>query len=266
MQKNKILVLGDSFGLLDDENRHWMELWAKRYDLYTDHYAIAGGNHVTIASNFLSASLNLSNVRAVVFMVTDMIRSEAIEINENFDFCPRDIPKILDTFTARPSRLDWNDIFKRNFYGEPICDAQDFYKRVMLPNQYEELPTTKAFYDVASCRWIAKANYLSLQFIIRYFLMNNIPILLVNTIWDQGNSLHTLDTPGAFRWDWVENKLSDKITYLMQTNHISLEQAEEIADNFDSFNISSNFIELTSEEKTRYRLAQIRKRDPFIYR
>jgi len=72
MAKFKILVVGDSFALLDKKHSHWARLWAHKLNGETEHVAMSGGSHVSIVNHAMAVKPNLSEYAGVMYFITDL--------------------------------------------------------------------------------------------------------------------------------------------------------------------------------------------------
>lgn len=247
MRKNKVLVIGDSFSLLDDTHSHWAKLWSNKYGLDTVHYGIPGGNHVNIVSNFFSNNIEYQEVCAVFYFVTDLLRTDRISVANNTsdkDFEKMLVDLLYDLSFSNNDTSFWEQVFEQNSEKPSSITGLSSTVNSVITNY--SLRTDIDFYRVTNLNWIIKANYNSMQFLLKHFDSLNIPQCVVNTHWQQGNNLHTKYSK-AFQWDCTipENLQNQSLSpeKNKSENHIRYEDAIKMSLWFEIYRKNNKIFE-----------------------
>lgn len=251
MARNKVLVIGDSFAQLDPVHSHWAKFWANKYHLDTDHFGIPGGNHVSIVSSFLHQTIDYSNVRAVLYFVTDMIRSERTSLESSSGITDREYAaNLVDTIF----KLTFDENENENLWEQLYCGLcapgtsfnwGEYEKLLYSPNTVLSSSITENidFYRASSLPWIMKANYNSMQLLLTQFEFLQIPVCIVNTNWRQGNELHVKYSKAAHQWDAFNLHSTFSINTAYSNNHVDTDDAIIAAIHFDLYTKKYNIFE-----------------------
>ena len=249
MAKFKLLVVGDSFALLDQKHGHWAKIWAQSQGGTTEHIAWGGASHVQIVSHVLGQDIDWRSISGVLYFVTDFFRMEAV----NDDMIPPGLgPDLLKHVSQRGIDMllymnnwkdpnydeSWRTVLDGN-HTSPESWPQTFKLCGALPVDYGTLKPTTALYDNISLRWVARANFNSFKLFARTVkLIHKTPVYAITTAWDQGNHLFEEYIP-ELSGVWTQNLADDgtrhDIDYAgaASANHVLVDDAVNMAKRFN---------------------------------
>lgn len=257
----KYILVGDSYGVLDETHSHWAKLWADKHGHTVDLLGLEGSNLVNISS-FVD-SLDLSSYDGLIYHFTSLLRTETtsieggspnfciidqlgkISIDDNNDFFDHCLPKVEKgyNFVEGSLRADIHqpyvvtdvDVTPFNMVSywydgkatDTITDFKDGYDKFMTSR-------ANGIYNNTSIRWIVRANMMAYT--------NTIMML------DRLGIKHVTVFPTCGGFKPVQSYLKSKFNNLHlwdQTdiaklhpnetesrNHINLETAQKLADSF----------------------------------
>lgn len=201
MAKFKILVVGDSFALLDKKHSHWARLWAHKLNGETDHIAMSGGSHVSIVNHAIAVKPNLSEYAGVMYFITDLFRLEGVDNSQKPPDAPYNDHNAIDALLRlndykdpRHDR-DWHNALDWQQRDPPLDWIQAYSGFSAMPTLYREHRVPTALYDHISFRWLATANATALRYYIQFCTAQNVPFIGINSAWEQGIDVIKSTTP-----------------------------------------------------------------------
>lgn len=260
----KFIVVGDSYAVHDKDHSHWAKLWADKHGHAIDLLGLEGSNLVNI-STFVE-NLNLSSYDGLIYQFTSLLRSETTSIegvtpslcildqlgkisidssNDFFNHClPKDYkgyefvagslaPRVLDSFYICDAEVTpfnmvpfWYDA-KTNQY---VYNYKENYDLFMTAR-------ANGLYNNTSIRWIVRANMMAYKNTI--LSLNNMGLKHVTVFPTCGGFKPTLEylkhqLPNSLYWDQTDI-VSLHPNETESRNHVDIETAKKLADNFNFF-------------------------------
>jgi len=194
MLKN-LLVLGDSYALLDDKHGHWASMWADVNNIKIDHMGYPGAGHVHIINKFLVKPILLEKYDAIFYSVTDFLRADVTakknklaqidSILEHYKIMPREpMAKSLSDITDRELAHAYPNLLNR--LKTISQEDQDRYAKTLnyTNEEIEEridimIKNIEGFYNSMLIQWITRANLFALETLILKCREKNINLVLV---------------------------------------------------------------------------------------
>lgn len=255
----KILVTGDSFATLTQDNSHWASIWADQHGFTTNHVSYPGQNYVKIVQTL--ENRNTSDYDAVIFCMTDFLRMSINNIESEIP--SGDSAKWMVDFLLGyyKDKAFLNSIISNHnddyvewplteYTRKEVCMTKHaidvFYdlENVRQPtneNDKRELTRAGLVYSMISLRWLIKSNWFALSsFAKDCKYKHNIPLICVTSPtkdWKHWRANHLPEE--CIFWNssldfTLENDIGD--------NHLSLQDANHMADLFDNFCQQNNLI------------------------
>lgn len=240
MAKFKILVVGDSFALLDKKHSHWARIWAQKMGGDTEHLAIGGGSHVTIVNHAVSVKQDLSEYSGVMYFITDLFRLEGVDHSQKPPDAPYNDHNAIDALLRlndyKDSRhdRDWQCALDWTNTDPPLDWIQAYSSFSAMPTLYRTHRVPTALYDNISLRWLAAANATALRYYIQYCGLQNIPFIGIHSAWEQGIDVIKSTTPFN---SWLMTSTGEHrslINYAASTsaNHVDVDLAVSMSKRF----------------------------------
>lgn len=248
MAKFKVLVLGDSFALLDKTHSHWIKIWANRHGGTTEHMGYSGDGHVSIVNKTLHAVDDWSQYAAVFYCITDFLRLQAADPLFLGRPEAREIPyndhRAIDFLLRLNNDLhpdhghDWHYIVN----GQEELDAeqpQACTSYVCMPRYYGENSSATLLYDNISLRWLASANVNSMRLLASVLQHQNVPLIGIQHAWDQGTAelLAAMpNIPVIWKANTRDGQHHTQINYATanSSNHVEIDDAVTISKRFEA--------------------------------
>lgn len=251
MSRCKILVVGDSFAVLDPEHSHWIDIWAltQNVDITVEHFAHPGNNAVNIVSEFEMVYKEPYDFDFVVFQVPDFFRSEVASVRTEQPIKPLDRIEYSAELLKNKSFLkctlgdnslegykDYLPSYFTKFNFEHIQTGQWLNKIGMSLDEYTPrdqsiFEHTAKFYESASPRWLFRSNLTALKYFNALMLANDIPCCFAL---NPGTSNEEIDAiTSAINLNFFPMKIRSEN---IGRNHISLTYATECAILFEQYN------------------------------
>jgi hypothetical protein len=249
MSKRKILVIGDSFAVLDPDHSHWVDVWAQQHDIEVEHFAHPGNNAVNIVSEFEIVYKEPYDFDYVVFQVPDFFRSEVASVRLDQPVTPVDRIDYLTELFKNKSFLDCtiNDNSPENFKeflpnyftkfsiehvqtGQWLGKLDQSLKDYSFRDRsfYEH---TARFYESASPRWLFRSNLTALKYFNALMSSNDIPCCFALNPGTSDEEIDSITSTINLNF-WPMKVRSENIG----RNHISLTFAQECATLFEQYN------------------------------
>ena len=240
MAKFKILVVGDSFALLDKKHSHWARIWAQKLGGDTEHVAIGGGSHVSIVNHAIAARPDLSEYAGVMYFITDLFRLEGVDHSQKPPDAPYNDHNAIDALLRlnnyKDSRheQDWQNALNWQQQYPPLDWIQAFSNFSAMPTLYREHRVPTALYDHISFRWLATANATALRYYVQYCELQHIPFIGILSAWEQGIDVIKSTTPFN---TWIMTTTGEhrsEINYALSssTNHVDIDTAMAMSKRF----------------------------------
>ncbi len=240
MAKFKILVVGDSFALLDKKHSHWARIWANKLGGETEHLAFSGGSHVTIVNHAVTVKPDLREYAGVMYFITDVFRLEG----SDHSLKPADAPYNdhnaidallrLNDYKHSNHIRDWENALNWEQHHPPLDWVQAYSSYSAMPNQYREHRVPTALYDNISLRWLAAANVTALRFYAQYCKLQHIPFIGINSAWEQGIDVIKRLTPFNTWLMTTTGEHRSQINYSLcsSANHVDVDIAVNMSKRF----------------------------------
>lgn len=258
----RYVLVGDSYGVLDDVHSHWAKIWADKNKHSIDLLGLEGSNLVNIST--LVEQLDLSIYDGLIYHFTSLLRSETLSIAGNtpsiciadqlgkisvdsktefFDHClPVErkgyyynsagimTPYALESFqNTNVNVTPFNMVpFWYTGVNEPVVNSHNV--------DYDKFMKSRAngLYNNTSVRWLVRANMFAYKSTIRY--LDQLGIKHITVFPPCGGFKpvikylnHTF--PDISLWDQTTvEELHPSETD--SRNHITLELAQKLAENF----------------------------------
>lgn len=238
MLKN-LLVLGDSYALLDDNHGHWASMWADVNNINITHMGYPGAGHVHIINKFLEKQILLEKYDTIFYSVTDFLRADVTAKKNKLE----QIDTILtyyDGMPWEPMNKSLSDIsIKELAHASPNLlnrlktisqEDQDWYAETFnyTGEEVEEridimIKNMEGFYNSMLTQWITRANLFALETLILKCREKDINLVLV--MWP-GVEMHKDNFDGAqvfncTNFDYNDDK-NDSRNHLTKYNHKKL--------------------------------------------
>lgn len=259
---SKVLIVGDSFSLLDEKHSHWLKIAGERQGFETIFASgdYGGTSHVSNVSDFLETNGHLLNeVDAVYYFSTDLTRLEVtanwstkntIELFEQWyygawaDQTDDTLPKMA------------KDMIYSNIYN--MMESYGYAAERIQMERADTIPAAKHIYENIGATWLFRANYNSFLLLEAKVKMAG-KHLFVSDIFKQVSRIR----PDLNVWHGSEESCGSFSEDSL--NHYDLETATKIAYAFEDYvQTDPRFVGFTSK-KSRF-LDVLKKKQGFIYR
>lgn len=258
----RYVLVGDSYGVLDDNHSHWAKLWAEKNGHDVDLLGLEGSNLVNI-STFVE-QIDLKKYDGLIYHFTSLLRTETLSIggttpsicvadqlgkisvdskNEFFDHClplePKSYyynsanilkPYVLEPFTSTNVEVTPFNMVPFWYSGE---------KELAVYNHnanYDQFMAFRAngIYDNTSIRWLVRANMLAYKSTILYLEQLGLKHITVFPVC--GGFFPVIEYlsqkfPNILLWDQTTVGRLHPIE-TESRNHITLDLAQKLADSF----------------------------------
>ena len=231
-----LLVCGDSFALLDDKHRHWMDYASTGNSC---HVGYPGANHTHICADLNQEQL--SKYSGVVYHITELFRSEFTENILSLGDLADNINTIYETDLVRMYTSTDTDLGKAKGY---------FCSPAWIQNADND--NMGNMYKYSSLNFIIKANINSMLSLYYNAVSNNVPFLFVISPFSkQPDGIRDI-LPGKVyefdsqtkMWDLPGNqaKIMSEQNHL-SSNHVCKDLAQIMADDFVEWNMEHRVFE-----------------------
>ncbi len=258
----KYVLVGDSYGVLDETHSHWAKLWANKHGHEIDLLGLEGSNIVNIST--LVEQLDLRQYDGLIYHFTSLLRTETLSIGGSTpSICIADQLGKISTdessnFFEHCFPLEANGYYFNSanilkpYALEPFKSTVDVIPFNIVPFWYsgkeestihnhnegfDKFMTYKAnsIYDNTSIRWIVRANMFAYKSTISYLDqlgIKNITVFPTCGGFEQVIKYLNHRLPNARLWDLTKvGRMHPRETD--SRNHITLELAQKLADNFE---------------------------------
>jgi len=258
----KYVLVGDSYGVLDETHSHWAKLWADKHGHEIDLLGLEGSNLVNIST--LVEQIDLEQYDGLIYHFTSLLRSETLSIegdspslciadqlgkistDEPNDFFRHCLPSELNGYyidsanVLKPYALEPFATTKVN--AIPFNMVPYWYtgkKEPAIYNYNESYDKFMAYrangiYDNTSIRWLVRANMFAYKNTVRYLDYLGLKhITVFPTCGGFASVIQYLrhKFPNILLWDQTTvSRLHPRETE--SRNHITLEVAKQLADSF----------------------------------
>ena len=238
MSKN-LLVLGDSYALIDDSHGHWASMWADVNNINITHMGYPGAGHVNIINKFLVDPSSIEKYDTIFYNVTDFLRADVSAKNNKLD----QIDNILMYYNGMPSEpinKSLSDIpDKEMAHASPNLlnrlktisqEDKDWYAKTFnyTDEEGEErinimIKNMEGFYNSMLIQWISRANLFAVETLILKCREKDINLVLA--MWP-GVEMHKDNFDGAQIFDCTT--LDDGVDKNDSRNHIIRSQHKKL--------------------------------------
>jgi len=224
-----LLVLGDSYALLDEKHGHWASMWADINNISVTHMGYPGAGHVHIINKFLADPIFIEKYDTIFYSVTDFLRADVPAVKDKKDnietyynrLRKKQIGKSLSDISDRelahasPSLLNSLETISQEDLAQ-YANLLNYTNEQVKERINIQIKNIKGFYNSMLIEWISRANLFAVETLILKCREKDVNLVLV--MWP-GIQMHKDNFDGAQIFDCTT--LNDDLERNNSTNHLT---------------------------------------------